>query len=242
MGRTWTTQEDKIITRFVMSHGHQWEALAAKLPNHTAAQIQARWEKCLNPILVKGPFTKDEDEMICEFVKTHGPQNWPLISKVLPDRSPKQCRERWFNHLDPSVSKHSWTPQEDRIIFESYQKFGGKWSQIAKLLPGRTDNAVKNRWNSSLSKRAHHGTTDSEVLAPCTKQSKTKPSSTAPEGAVFSAGALSILEELQDIMTGLDEPPKQDGDTTKAPNNDTNKTTHDDIFDDDSIQWMTNMA
>jgi hypothetical protein len=84
----------------------------------------------------------------------------------LPDRTAKQCRERWFNHLSPEVTKCPWTPEEDQILFQEYVKQGAKWAEIAKVLPGRSDNAVKNRWHASISKRVQAGENGEFVLTP----------------------------------------------------------------------------
>jgi hypothetical protein len=115
--------------------------------------VAARWEKCLDPKLAKGAFTEEEDRAIVEYVKQNGACNWPALSQVLVQRSPKQCRERWCNHLRPGVSRVAWTVDEDALIFDNHERIGPKWSMIAHALPGRTDNAIKNRWNSSICKR-----------------------------------------------------------------------------------------
>ena len=74
--------------------------------------------------------------------------NWTSIAKRMPNRSAKQCSVRWEHHLDPSVKKGNWTSEEDALIIQQVAKIGKKWSKIAALLPGRSDNSVKIRYIS----------------------------------------------------------------------------------------------
>jgi hypothetical protein len=83
-------------------------------------------------------------------------KSWVKIAMQLPLRNPKQCRDRYVLHLSPSIKKDKWTAEEDALIIQLYNTYGSKWAYIASQMPGRSDNAIKNRFNGFLQRQLHN--------------------------------------------------------------------------------------
>ncbi|GER54720.1 myb domain protein 65 [Striga asiatica] len=108
--------------------------------------------------LKKGPWTTAEDAILIEYVTKHGEGNWNAVQKHSGlVRCGKSCRLRWANHLRPDLKKGAFTPEEERHIIELHAKMGNKWARMAAELPGRTDNEIKNFWNTRMKRRQRAG-------------------------------------------------------------------------------------
>jgi hypothetical protein len=147
----WSTDEDARLTEAVkQSPSVNWIEMAQKFPGKTQYQLADRWTKVLDPSLIKGSWTQAEDQQIITFVHAFGTKNWTKLASLLPGRIGKQCRERWRNHLNPLNNNEVWSAEEDAQLAHLHAQFGNQWVKIAACMNGRTDNSVKNRWNSTL--------------------------------------------------------------------------------------------
>ncbi|XP_027341335.1 transcription factor MYB59-like [Abrus precatorius] len=110
----------------------------------------------------KGPWTEQEDLKLVSFVGLLGDRRWDFLAKVSGlkvegdslNRTGKSCRLRWVNYLHPGLKRGKMTPQEERLVLDLHAKWGNRWSRIARKLPGRTDNEIKNYWRTLMRKKA----------------------------------------------------------------------------------------
>lgn len=98
-------------------------------------------------------FTSAEDAQLKKIVSFLGPKNWTTVASFMPNKTSRQCRDRYVNYLAPGFIHSNWTEEEDSILAKKYEEFGPHWSRIQNFLPHRTSNSIKNRYNYTISKK-----------------------------------------------------------------------------------------
>jgi len=189
-GGSWKRKDDDLLMKAVRNYDNQnhnskksnrdWKVISSQVPGKSEAQCANRWQKVLNPTLIKGPWTAEEDEQLRVLVNEHGARQWTKIASLMKGRVGKQCNERWHNHLAPELRKGPFTPDEDRILIQKQAEVGNKWAIIATYLPGRAQNTIKNRWNATLKRRRPSLTKSQSGSTASSLAASTPSSSSAP--------------------------------------------------------------
>ncbi|CAD8162658.1 unnamed protein product [Paramecium octaurelia] len=149
----WKEEEDNKLHAAVFKHGSNWKLIAEFVPGRNASQCAQRWKRIKPKENERNQkWTEEEDKEVLRLTKIYQ-FNWKQIANEIPNRTGRQIRERFVNHLDSNIIKTPWTKQEDKKIWEMYQKMGTRWSDMSKKMPGRPENMIKNRFYSFIRKQ-----------------------------------------------------------------------------------------
>ncbi|KAK8559220.1 hypothetical protein V6N13_098809 [Hibiscus sabdariffa] len=155
----------------------------------------------------RGPWSPSEDFRLISFIHKHGHQNWRALPKQAGLlRCGKSCRLRWINYLSPNVNRGNFTKDEEDKIIRLHETLGNKWSKIASHLPGRTDNEIKNMWNTHLKKRLAskngktHQKDETKESSMASSSSSSCISSSSGKNS-REASAMAVSDKAQDFNT-----------------------------------------
>ncbi|XP_061366220.1 transcription factor MYB61-like [Gastrolobium bilobum] len=161
---------------------------------------------CYKQKLRKGLWSPEEDEKLLNYITKHGHGCWSSVPKLAGlQRCGKSCRLRWINYLRPDLKRGAFSQQEENSIIELHAVLGNRWSQIAAQLPGRTDNEIKNLWNSCLKKKLRQRGIDPNTHQPLSEVENDKDKPTIAEKsnqkASVESNEVSVVEPAKPIPT-----------------------------------------
>ena len=150
--KKWTKEEDEELIKLVSIHnGKKWKDIASNFHNKNPLQCFSRYKR-IRPGIYKGSWKKEEDNLILSLIEKHG-TSWSKISKIIKTRNGKQIRDRYINVLCPNINKKKFSPEEDYLLMQLYEKYGPKWATFNKFFKDRTTDMIKNRFHSTLKKK-----------------------------------------------------------------------------------------
>nr|XP_055073765.1 snRNA-activating protein complex subunit 4-like [Misgurnus anguillicaudatus]XP_055073766.1 snRNA-activating protein complex subunit 4-like [Misgurnus anguillicaudatus]XP_055073767.1 snRNA-activating protein complex subunit 4-like [Misgurnus anguillicaudatus] len=149
--REWTSEEDEILRELVnkMRVGNfiPYMQMSYFMMGRDASQLSYRWTSALDPSIKKGPWSKEEDQLLRNAVAKYGAKEWGKIRAEVPGRTDGACRDRYLDCLQENVKKGAWSKEEVELLKEKVEKYGvGKWTKIASEIPNRVDAQCLNKW------------------------------------------------------------------------------------------------
>ncbi|KAM0898321.1 hypothetical protein ACQ4PT_022004 [Festuca glaucescens] len=167
----------------------------------------------------KGPWTEQEDAQLVWFVRLLGERRWDFLAQVSGlRRTGKSCRLRWVNYLHPGLKRGRITAEEERLILSLHAQWGSRWSRIARKLPGRTDNEIKNYWRTHMRKMAQEEKTKKKVTVSSSPASSSSASATtcSASATATSSSATTTTDALQESTSMVDDEAGEEATTSAS--------------------------
>eukprot|EP01022_Parablepharisma_sp_SALTPOND_P008452 TRINITY_DN136044_c1_g1_i1.p1 TRINITY_DN136044_c1_g1~~TRINITY_DN136044_c1_g1_i1.p1 ORF type:complete len:380 (-),score=22.89 TRINITY_DN136044_c1_g1_i1:272-1411(-) len=222
--------EIQLVVRYNVKNAQttsDWVDIASLVPGRTESQCRYRWALDQTKQSSKSPWGEREDGLLKEIMRINHDLSWTAIAEKFnaktsaSKRTGKQCRERWRNHLDPKINKDPWNDSEDIILLKAHLKDKNKWREIAKRLKGRSENAVKNRFNILYKKYRDVGDAQkvddvAQALEAVTKEKN--------EDNEWVYRTISEKEKLINSDTKIEKEYSKEEDVVSVPKEETKKT------------------